>query len=67
MISLKSPREIALMKEAGAIVAKDEYGIEDEDILNAIRFHTVGRPNMSLLEKIIYIADFISRPSEFYH
>ncbi len=48
-----------LHAKAGAILARDEYDIEDEDILNAIRFHTVGRPNMSLLEKIVYIADFI--------
>lgn len=32
----------------------------DRDILNAVRFHTVGRPGMSLLEEIIYIADMIS-------
>ena len=33
--------------------------ITDEDILNAIRYHTTGRRNMSLLEKIIYLADYI--------
>lgn len=43
----------------GAVIAEREYGIEDEDILNAIRFHTTGRENMSLLEKIIYVADMI--------
>lgn len=43
----------------GAYLAKTEYGVEDEDILNAIANHTTGRPNMSLLEKIIYIADYI--------
>lgn len=48
-----------LHAKCGAIIARDEYDIKDEDILNAIRFHTVGRPNMSLLEKIVYIADFI--------
>ncbi len=42
----------------GAEVAKNEYGITDEDILNAIRYHTTGRENMSALEKIIYLADF---------
>ena len=36
-----------------------EYGIEDEDILNAIRWHTTGRPEMTKLDKIIYIADYI--------
>ena len=45
--------------KAGSILAKEEYGIEDEDILNAICYHTTGRPQMSPLEKIIYIADYI--------
>ena len=48
-----------LHSKCGAIIARDKYEIKDENILNAIRFHTVGRPNMSLLEKIVYIADFI--------
>jgi predicted HD superfamily hydrolase involved in NAD metabolism len=43
----------------GAIVAKTTYNIEEKEILNAIRYHTTGRKNMSKLEKIIYLADFI--------
>ncbi|MGN0659821.1 MAG: bis(5'-nucleosyl)-tetraphosphatase (symmetrical) YqeK [Emergencia sp.] len=42
-----------------AVIMKRDYGIEDEDILNAVSYHTTGRPGMSLLEKIIYIADAI--------
>lgn len=42
-----------------AIIMKRDYGIDDEDVLNAVSFHTTGRPGMSLLEKIIYIADAI--------
>ena len=45
--------------KAGSVLAKEEYGITDEDILNAISYHTTGRPQMSTLEKIIYIADYI--------
>lgn len=45
--------------KAGSILAKKEYGITDVDILHAICFHTTGRPQMSPLEKIIYIADYI--------
>lgn len=45
--------------KAGSIIAKNIYFIEDEDILSAIYYHTVGRPNMSLLEKIIFVADYI--------
>ena len=43
----------------GAEVAKREYLVDDPEILDAIRYHTTGRPNMSLLEKIIFIADYI--------
>lgn len=43
----------------GRHLAMTMYNIEDDDILNAIRWHTTGRPAMSTLEKIIYIADYI--------
>lgn len=43
----------------GRYLAEKVYGITDEDLLNAIGSHTTGRPAMSRLEKIIYIADFI--------
>lgn len=43
----------------GALYARDLYGIEDEDILNAITYHTTGRANMADLEKIIFLADYI--------
>jgi len=45
--------------KAGACLAKDKFGIEDESVLNAIRYHTTGRPDMSLLEKIVFVADYI--------
>lgn len=48
-----------LHAKAGAYLAEHKYGVTDEDILNAIRYHTTGRPDMSKLEKIIYIADYI--------
>lgn len=43
----------------GAILAQKQFGISDEDVLNAIQFHTTGRENMSMLEKIVFVADFI--------
>ncbi len=49
----------------GAIIARDEFGITTEDILNAIRYHTTGRAGMSTLEKVIYIADMIEPGREF--
>ena len=44
---------------SGKVFARNEFGIEDEDMLNAVRYHTTGRRGMSLLEKIIFVADFI--------
>ena len=44
----------------GSVFVKKEFGIDNQDIINAVRYHTTGRKNMSLLEKIIFIADFIS-------
>lgn len=43
----------------GAVLVKKEVGIEDGEILNAIKFHTTGRPAMTLLEKIVFLADYI--------
>ncbi|NBG88939.1 HD domain-containing protein [Isachenkonia alkalipeptolytica] len=43
----------------GAHMAKTEFGIHDEEILQAIRYHTTGRLHMEPLEKIIYLSDFI--------
>jgi predicted HD superfamily hydrolase involved in NAD metabolism len=48
-----------LHAKLGAYLAENKYGIVDPDILNAIASHTTGRPGMSLLEKIVYIADYI--------
>jgi len=45
--------------KVGAYIAKNKFDILDEDILQAITWHTTGRPEMSLLEKIIFIADYI--------
>jgi predicted HD superfamily hydrolase involved in NAD metabolism len=48
-----------LHAKVGSFLAMDEYGIKDQDIINAILNHTTGRPRMSTLEKIIFIADYI--------
>ncbi len=54
-------KEFAMLIHApcGAVLAKELFEIEDTEILNAVRYHTVGRPHMTVLEKIIYVADFI--------
>jgi predicted HD superfamily hydrolase involved in NAD metabolism len=43
----------------GAFLVENEVGITDEEILDAIRYHTSGRVGMSLLDKIVYLADYI--------
>lgn len=43
----------------GAYIAKEKYHVEDPEILSAIEFHTTGKSEMTLLEKIIFIADYI--------
>ena len=43
----------------GAYLARHEYHIKDAEILDAITYHTTGRPDMTLLEKLVYIADYI--------
>ncbi len=48
-----------LHSRLGAYFAKERYGIEDDEIISAIACHTTGKPNMTNLEKIIYIADYI--------
>lgn len=56
-----------LHAKAGMYLARAKYDIYDPEILEAIRWHTTGKEDMSLLEKIIYIADFIEpnrRPLE---
>lgn len=49
----------------GAHMATKEFGIKDEEILLAIRYHTTGRANMIPLEKIIYLSDFIEENRNF--
>ncbi len=49
----------------GAIVARQELGIEDQEVLDAIAYHTSGRPGMSRLEKILWLADYIEPGRQF--
>lgn len=45
---------------AGAIWLEHEFGVTDSDVLNAVKYHTTGRAGMSILEKVIYMADLTS-------
>ena len=48
-----------LHAKCGAILARQVYGVTDEEILHAIRVHTTGVPNMNLLDQILFVADYI--------
>ena len=56
---LERKNPFLLHAKVGAYLAKEKYGIKDPDILNAVRSHTTGRQYMSLLEKIVFVADYI--------
>ncbi|MEY4479872.1 MAG: hypothetical protein RLZZ267_550 [Bacillota bacterium] len=49
----------------GAWVAEHEYGIQDQEVLDAIRYHTSGREQMSLLDKVVCLADYIEPGRDF--
>lgn len=51
--------------EVGAYTAEHDYGIQDTEVLDAIRYHTSGRENMSLLERIVCLADYIEPGRDF--
>ena len=48
-----------LHAKLGAYIAERKYKVDDKEILDSIIWHTTGRPNMTLMDKIVYIADYI--------
>lgn len=50
---------------AGAYFIKTHFSVEDIDILNSVRFHTVGRAGMTRLEEIVYLGDLISADRDY--
>jgi predicted HD superfamily hydrolase involved in NAD metabolism len=49
----------------GAYLVEKEVGITDQEVLSAIKFHTAGRADMTLLEKVVYVADYIEPGRKF--
>ncbi|HBN57556.1 MAG TPA: phosphodiesterase [Lachnospiraceae bacterium] len=56
---LERKNPFMLHAKLGELLAKKKYDIDDEEILSAIRWHTTGRPAMNLLDKIVYVSDYI--------
>ena len=48
-----------------AILAQTQWGVEDEEVLSAIRCHTTGKPGMSLLDEIVFLADMTSAERDY--
>lgn len=59
MTELEKRNPYLLHAKLGAFLAMRKYKITDKDTVNAILNHTTGKPDMSLLDKILYIADYI--------
>ncbi|MBQ3181562.1 MAG: bis(5'-nucleosyl)-tetraphosphatase (symmetrical) YqeK [Clostridia bacterium] len=56
---IKEKQKGLLHAELGAYIAEHEFGVNDKEILDAIRYHTLGRVKMTDLEKILYLSDII--------
>jgi nicotinate-nucleotide adenylyltransferase len=64
-ISVNSPH--LLHSFAGEIIAREYFKIKDESVLKAIKYHTLGRKNMSILERLIFVSDSISYDRKWKH
>lgn len=59
MTDIERKNPYLLHSKLGAFYAKTIYGIEDEEICSAIKYHTTGKCDMTSLEKIVFLADYI--------
>lgn len=57
--AIEAENPFLLHAKLGALLAELDYDVSDPEILHAIKVHTTGEPDMSILDKIIYIADYI--------
>lgn len=62
---LEAQLPILLHARIGACVAQEDYGVQDSEILKAIAAHTVGSAKMSILDKVLYLADMIEEHRSF--
>ena len=64
LLHAKTGADAGIAISTGAAIARDVFGVDDE-IYNAILWHTTGKPDMTVLEKVIYLADFIEPTRDF--
>lgn len=63
---IASRNPVVLHAHAGMIIARDRFGVTDEEILRSISLHTTGSPVMGMLDRILFIADYIEPGRKFY-
>lgn len=67
----KLPKDLLLYNHViwhgpvGALMLQYEQGIDNQEVLTAIRYHTTGRPHMELIEQILFVADYIEPARDF--
>ena len=59
MMSWERKRPVLLHGRAGAVILKIDFGINDSEVLEAVRNHVAGKPGMNLLSKIVFVSDFL--------
>ncbi len=57
--SVEQREPVLLHAPLGAVIAGRDYGVDDPEVLSAIRWHTTGGPVMALLDEIVFLADYI--------
>lgn len=57
--SIQEKEPHILHADVGAAIARNEFGVDDSETLQAIARHTLGSPEMSLLDKVLYLADHL--------
>lgn len=65
MSDVEKSRPVLLHAPVGALVAQQEYGVDDRQILSAIRWHTTGGPDLEILEQVVFLADYIEPGRDF--
>jgi predicted HD superfamily hydrolase involved in NAD metabolism len=64
MIARRNP--VVLHAHAGMIIARDRFGVTDEEVLRSISLHTTGSPDMGTLDRILFIGDYIEPGRKFH-
>jgi len=59
MFGVEQREPVLLHAPVGAVIARRDYGVDDPEVLSAIRWHTTGKAEMTLLDEIVFLADYV--------